>query len=69
MERKVYSDFTLKSKKKKCFLGTLSRFQMGKEGEELTEQETAIYDRQIRVWGVDAQRSILHTNLLELGFY
>ncbi|KAF3636321.1 SUMO-activating enzyme subunit 1B-1 [Capsicum annuum] len=29
---------------------------MGKEGEELTEQETAIYDRQIRVWGVDAQR-------------
>lgn len=29
---------------------------MGKVGEELTEQETAIYDRQIRVWGVDAQR-------------
>lgn len=26
------------------------------EGEELTEQETALYDRQIRVWGVDAQR-------------
>lgn len=25
-------------------------------GEELTEQETALYDRQIRVWGVDAQR-------------
>lgn len=26
------------------------------KGEELTEQETALYDRQIRVWGVDAQR-------------
>jgi len=25
-------------------------------GEELTEQETALYDRQIRVWGADAQR-------------
>lgn len=32
---------------------------MGKECEELTEQETAIYDRQIRVWGVDAQRRYL----------
>ncbi|WMV35484.1 hypothetical protein MTR67_028869 [Solanum verrucosum] len=31
---------------------------MGKVGEELTEQETAIYDRQIRVWGVDAQRRL-----------
>lgn len=29
------------------------------EGEELTEQETALYDRQIRVWGVDAQRRSL----------
>lgn len=26
------------------------------DGEELTAQETALYDRQIRVWGVDAQR-------------
>ena len=26
------------------------------DGEELTEQETALYDRQIRVWGADAQR-------------
>lgn len=24
--------------------------------ELLTEQEAAVYDRQIRVWGVDAQR-------------
>jgi hypothetical protein len=24
--------------------------------EELTAQETALYDRQIRVWGVDAQK-------------
>jgi len=27
----------------------------GAEG-ELTAQETALYDRQIRVWGVDAQK-------------
>ncbi|KAK4845966.1 hypothetical protein QYF36_011305 [Acer negundo] len=26
------------------------------DGEELTEQETALYDRQITVWGADAQR-------------
>ena len=26
------------------------------EEEELTAQETAVYDRQIRVWGVDAQK-------------
>lgn len=26
------------------------------DGEELTEQETALYDRQIRVWGANAQR-------------
>lgn len=26
------------------------------DGEELTQQETELYDRQIRVWGVDAQR-------------
>ncbi|XP_057479095.1 SUMO-activating enzyme subunit 1A-like isoform X2 [Actinidia eriantha] len=30
---------------------------MGMNGEELTEQETALYDHQIRVWGADAQRS------------
>lgn len=29
------------------------------DGEELTEQETALYDRQIRVWGANAQRRLL----------
>lgn len=37
---------------------------MGKQGEELTEQETAIYDRQIRVWGVDAQRRYYHKHMV-----
>ncbi|GAU19511.1 hypothetical protein TSUD_77550 [Trifolium subterraneum] len=31
---------------------------MDGDGEELTAQETALYDRQIRVWGADAQRSL-----------
>lgn len=30
------------------------------DGEELTEQETALYDRQIRVWGAGAQRRYVH---------
>lgn len=35
------------------------------DGEELTEQETALYDRQIRVWGADAQRRyITHLKIL-----
>ncbi|PHU15548.1 SUMO-activating enzyme subunit 1B-1 [Capsicum chinense] len=40
---------------------------MGKEGEELTEQETAIYDRQIRVWGVDAQRRLSKSHIFVSG--
>lgn len=39
---------------------------------ELTEQETAIYDRQIRVWGVDAQRryvSYLHAHFFCLFLF
>ncbi|XP_016447106.1 SUMO-activating enzyme subunit 1B-1-like isoform X2 [Nicotiana tabacum] len=40
---------------------------MGKEGEELTEQETAIYDRQIRVWGVDAQRRYSKSHIFVSG--
>lgn len=34
------------------------------DGEELTAQETALYDRQIRVWGADAQRRFLLLLLL-----
>lgn len=36
------------------------------DGEELTEQETALYDRQIRVWGADAQRRLLNLPALVL---
>jgi hypothetical protein len=38
----------------------------GAEG-ELTAQETALYDRQIRVWGVDAQKRCAAAQ--ELNFY
>ncbi|KAF9618160.1 hypothetical protein IFM89_000563 [Coptis chinensis] len=37
------------------------------ENEELTEQETALYDRQIRVWGVDAQRRLSKSHILVSG--
>ncbi|XP_057972536.1 SUMO-activating enzyme subunit 1A-like [Malania oleifera] len=37
------------------------------DGEELTEQETALYDRQIRVWGVDAQRRLSKAHVLVSG--
>ncbi|KAG9445939.1 hypothetical protein H6P81_012067 [Aristolochia fimbriata] len=35
--------------------------------EELTAQETALYDRQIRVWGVDAQRRLSKSHVLVSG--
>ena len=28
----------------------------------LTDQEAAVYDRQIRVWGVETQRCLLYTS-------
>ncbi|KAK8477102.1 hypothetical protein V6N13_061248 [Hibiscus sabdariffa] len=37
------------------------------DGEELTEQETALYDRQIRVWGADAQRRLSKSHILIYG--
>lgn len=37
------------------------------DGEELTEQETALYDRQIRVWGADAQRRLSKSHILICG--
>ncbi|KAL2896793.1 SUMO-activating enzyme subunit 1A, partial [Bienertia sinuspersici] len=37
------------------------------EGEQLTEQETALYDRQIRVWGADAQRRLSKAHILVGG--
>ncbi|AQK49750.1 SUMO-activating enzyme subunit 1B-2 [Zea mays] len=38
----------------------------GAEG-ELTAQETALYDRQIRVWGVDAQKRLSKAHVLVCG--
>ncbi|PKA55534.1 SUMO-activating enzyme subunit 1A [Apostasia shenzhenica] len=37
------------------------------DGEELTAQQTALYDRQIRVWGVDAQKRLSKANVLVSG--
>ncbi|XP_010448500.1 PREDICTED: SUMO-activating enzyme subunit 1A [Camelina sativa] len=37
------------------------------DGEELTEQETALYDRQIRVWGANAQRRLTKSHVLVSG--
>ncbi|KAM0934887.1 putative THIF-type NAD/FAD binding, ubiquitin-activating enzyme [Dioscorea sansibarensis] len=37
------------------------------DGEELTAQETALYDRQIRVWGADAQRRLSKSHILVSG--
>ncbi|XP_057845047.1 SUMO-activating enzyme subunit 1B-1 [Cryptomeria japonica] len=37
------------------------------DGELLTDQETAVYDRQIRVWGVDAQRRLSKSHVLVIG--
>ncbi|TVU25368.1 hypothetical protein EJB05_27862 [Eragrostis curvula] len=39
----------------------------GREEEELTAQETALYDRQIRVWGVDAQKRLSKAHVLVCG--
>eukprot|EP00252_Welwitschia_mirabilis_P008825 TRINITY_DN2102_c0_g3_i1.p1 TRINITY_DN2102_c0_g3~~TRINITY_DN2102_c0_g3_i1.p1 ORF type:complete len:329 (-),score=85.45 TRINITY_DN2102_c0_g3_i1:117-1070(-) len=35
--------------------------------EVLTDQETAVYDRQIRVWGVDAQKRLSKSRVLVIG--
>jgi tRNA A37 threonylcarbamoyladenosine dehydratase len=35
--------------------------------ELLTEQEAAIYDRQIRIWGADAQRKLSKARILVVG--
>ncbi|XP_070680131.1 SUMO-activating enzyme subunit 1A isoform X2 [Malus domestica] len=40
---------------------------LGMDGEELTEQETALYDRQIRVWGAGAQRRLSKAHVLVCG--
>ncbi|CAM6095287.1 unnamed protein product [Calypogeia fissa] len=48
---------------------TESNSSLGKSGGEvvLTEQEAAIYDRQIRVWGVEAQRRLSKARVLVVG--
>lgn len=40
---------------------------MDGDGEELTAQETALYDRQIRVWGAGAQRRLSKAHVLVYG--
>ena len=35
-----------------------------KVDKEITEDEAALYDRQIRLWGVDAQRRLLSSRIL-----
>ncbi|KAJ4838173.1 SUMO-activating enzyme subunit 1B-1 [Turnera subulata] len=44
-----------------------TRLRLDMDGEELTEQETALYDRQIRVWGADAQRRLSKSHILVYG--
>ncbi|WRX18342.1 THIF-type NAD/FAD binding fold - like 4 [Theobroma cacao] len=44
-----------------------SSLKLEMDGEELTEQETALYDRQIRVWGADAQRRLSKSHILVYG--
>lgn len=34
------------------------------QGTQLTAEEAAIYDRQIRLWGVEAQQRYLHINYI-----
>ncbi|XP_027340708.1 SUMO-activating enzyme subunit 1A-like isoform X2 [Abrus precatorius] len=43
------------------------RLKMDGDGEELTAHETALYDRQIRVWGADAQRRLSKAHVLVYG--
>ncbi|KAK6148060.1 hypothetical protein DH2020_018972 [Rehmannia glutinosa] len=47
----------------------LLRLQLDMDGEELTEHETALYDRQIRVWGADAQRRYLKELISALIYF
>ncbi|MCO5569322.1 hypothetical protein L7F22_023034 [Adiantum nelumboides] len=42
---------------------------MEEAAELLTEQEAAVYDRQIRVWGVEAQRRLSRGRVLVIGMY
>ncbi|GMH01141.1 hypothetical protein Nepgr_002980 [Nepenthes gracilis] len=53
--------------KPSCLSRLDSRLKLEMDGEELTEQETALYDRQIRVWGADAQRRLSKAHVLVGG--
>ncbi|CAN7071613.1 unnamed protein product [Brassica oleracea var. botrytis] len=52
---------------KEVLLSRFSRLNLRMDGEELTEQETALYDRQIRVWGANAQRRLTKSHILVSG--
>ncbi|KAF6148436.1 hypothetical protein GIB67_038791 [Kingdonia uniflora] len=53
--------------RKHMILPMFQGLRLGMDQEELTEQETALYDRQIRVWGVDAQRRLSKAHILVSG--
>ncbi|KAI4343594.1 hypothetical protein L6164_010928 [Bauhinia variegata] len=57
----------LLSRNKISMISKFSSLRLGMDGEELTEQETALYDRQIRVWGADAQRRLSKARILVYG--
>lgn len=39
----------------------------GDQGSGFTAEEAAVYDRQIRVWGMDAQKRMRNSNVLVFG--
>ena len=47
--------------------GRLDLPQMTLEAPQLTEDEAALYDRQIRLWGLNAQRRIRAARVLVAG--
>ena len=40
-----------------------------RNGSAITEDEAALYDRQIRLWGLDAQKRYLFTAVLRTANY
>lgn len=41
---------------------------INKAEEDITEEEARLYDRQIRLWGVDVQKAISNSTILLIGF-
>ncbi|KAK9208802.1 hypothetical protein WN944_001162 [Citrus x changshan-huyou] len=47
----------------------LNNLKLEMDREELIEHETALYDRQVRVWGADAQRRVLSEDDIVAGIF